>query len=259
MTAVVLDCESFESAVESSAAILGLGAGDLVARLRAFECEQIPPAEGQVHPYENLLPEYAIGIAHHDLPTPLTVHWFHASRVRRGTTFDEGILPVSAILDRIWTFLGDLAREWSTQEEWNRFRREMRGQGAEQYRMKVGCGHDEGPFAFLVREIIFCWQEMGNHDYLSIPEIVEDICLSYETRLGHALRERFVAATRPSIVKFRSRDPRPDALKAALMYIHRKARKEDLCISCNTCYTGEGVPIGRNDILKVEWPEDFEA
>ena len=78
-----------------------------------------------------------------------------------------------------------------------------------------------GPFAFLVRPIIFQSRQAGNHDYLGIPEIVEDICLSYEEMYGHSLRERFLEASRPCIVKFRTGEWTEDrAVQAALMFVH---------------------------------------
>ena len=37
-----------------------------------------------------------------------------------------------------------------------------------------------GPYAMLVKESAFRSSEIGNHDYLEFPEIVEDICNGYE-------------------------------------------------------------------------------
>ena len=125
----------------------------------------------------------------------------------------------------------------------------MRGQFADQYARKLAYQFNEGPFAFLVRDALLLRDQMGaNHDFLGIPEIVEDICLCYEMMFGYCLRARFSEATKPCIVKFKSRAPRPDALAAALMYVHRKAKGQELERSCNTSYSGEGVAVPPHDI-----------
>jgi hypothetical protein len=247
-----LDCESFDSAVNSCAEILGLSRSVLLNRVMSFAFEEVPESERRRHPYKDLFLRKTFGFER-PLLAPPSVMWFHATRVPEGTTFEDGLVPLSGRLDLLWEFLGQLADDWSTAREWKAFRNDMGGVGGRQYAWKVNSGHDEGPFAFLVRDIIFQPEPMDNHDYLGIPEIVEDICLSYEETYGRSLRERFVNRTRPCIVKFRATDSRPDALEAALLYIHRESRSEDLWTPCNTCYSGEGRSIPPASIVSVEW------
>jgi hypothetical protein len=249
-----LDCHTFESALESSAAILHLTPHVLARRLNVFNYEALPETERRSHPYEELLIRHKFKLASsEDLPAPPIVHWFHATRVVPKTLFDDGIKPFAAMLDAIWHFLGGLAAVWSTAEQWNAFRAEMPGQGGCQYHSKVGFDFAKGPFGFLVREIVLEPALVGNHDYLGIPEIVEDICLSYDETFGHHLRQRFLEATKPCIVKFRSVEARPDALAAALVYVHRKLLGDELCIDCNTCFDGEGKAVDGHNVLSVEW------
>ncbi|HUY13914.1 MAG TPA: hypothetical protein VMX16_09845 [Terriglobia bacterium] len=259
MTNSVLDCGSFHSAVESSAALLGITGKELLNRLNAFDGESLSTAARHNHPYEDLLIRKTFRVEPSELPAPPVIYWFHATRVPPDTRFQDGIQPLSQILGRVWAFLGSLASGWSTPTEWLAFKNGMRGQFADQYARKVTSGFNEGPFAFLVREVVLLRDRVGaNHDFLGIPELVEDICLSYEGMFGHCLRARFSAATRPCIVKFRSTDPGRNALAAALMYVHRKAKGQELDLSCNTCYSGEGRAVPPHGILQVEWPE-FEA
>ena len=155
--------------------------------------------------------------------------------------------------ERIWTFLGRLASEWVTAAEWARFRKNMGGSGAWAYQLKTN--QMDGPFSFLCREVIFTPKDFIHHDYLNIPEIIEDICNSFEEMFGHSLRHKFVAATKPCIVKFRSSKPRPDALGKALMYIHTHAKSDgEGLFLCNTCFENEGNVITPNDILRIDWP-----
>jgi hypothetical protein len=127
-------------------------------------------------------------------------------------------------------------------------------QGGWQYPTKVAKLNHHGPFAFLVRPIIDSPREAGHHNYLEDPEIVQDICMSYETRFRRRhLRERFRAATRPCVVKFRSEKARDDVLEAALMYLHSALTDQPLSGETNTNYSGMGEAVLRQDILKVEW------
>jgi hypothetical protein len=255
MATLCLDCGSFHSAVESSATLLGITGTELLKRLNAFDWESVSIAERCNHTYEDLLMKTLHG-ERSELPAPPVIYWFHATRVAPDTTFEDGIQPLSQVLDRVWAFLGSLASAWSSPTDWLAFRSGMRGQFADQYARKLAYQFNEGPFAFLVRDALLLRDQMGaNHDFLGIPEIVEDICLCYEMMFGYRLRARFSEATKPCVVKFKSRAPRPDALAAALMYVHRKAKGQELERSCNTCYSGEGVAVPPHDIVQVEWPD----
>jgi len=242
-------------AVESSAALLGITGTELLKQLNAFDWESVSTADGCKHPYEDFLIKKTFRVERSELPAPPVIYWFHATRVAPDTRFEDGIQPLSQALDRVWAFLGCLASAWSTRTQWLEFRNGMRGQFADQYARKVSSGFNEGPFAFLVRDVVLLRDRMeANHDFLGIPELVEDICLSYEEMFGHCLRTRFSEATRACIVKFKSTHPRPDALAAALMYVHRKAKGQELERNCNTCYSGDGVAVPPDDIVQVEWP-----
>jgi len=161
----VLDCESFDSALRSCAGLLRMTPAALLNRVRSFEYEDTLESERRGYPYEELFLLRTFGLSGSDLPAPPVVMWFHATRVPDGTSFEEGLLPMSARLEHIWAFLGQLASDWSTSQEWEAFRRGMRGQGASQYALKVSSGLAEGPFAFLVRDMIFQPGTLGNHDY----------------------------------------------------------------------------------------------
>lgn len=54
----------------------------------------------------------------------------------------------------------------------------------------------QGPFAMLVKDGFFSHDEMGNHNYLSIPEWVED--------MGAGIAKLFYDNSKSVIVKFRA-------------------------------------------------------
>jgi len=249
-----LDCETFDSALRSCAGILDTTPEALLDSVSRFEYDAQPAEERCLHPYKDLFLSRTFGMTRNDLPTPSGVCWFHATRVAPGTGFEEGILPKSAIEERVWCFLGRLASQWVAPAEWQEFRQNMRGQGAQQYSWKRVSGLDEGPFAFLVRELIFQHEALGNHDYLGVPEIVEDICLSFEETFDWPLKSRFVESTRRCIVKFQTYASPPDVLGAALLYIHRASRGEDFLRACNAGFDGKNIAIPVSLILRVEWP-----
>ena len=257
---MALDCESFESALVTSAGILGIDPSTLLHSLRGFVYDKVPEAEQRERPFQDLLVLHSVGIEPCKLPVPPSICWFHATRVLPTTTFSEGILPLSKYLNRIWSSLGALTADWITIDEWQSFRQNMKGHGAQQYHVKRSHGViSEGPFAFLVREGIFRCDEAWSHDYLAMPEIIGDICLSFEETFGHNLRDRFLAETKPCIVKFCSDWPAPGALPAALTYLHRITRGESFFLECNTCYSGEGEAIKPEAIQKLEWIEQSDA
>jgi hypothetical protein len=254
--ATPLDCESVETAVDSLAGILKMEPEELIQKLRGFEFDRLPEKARHRAPFQDLLLFYALSVRRGDLRPPSSVCWFHGTRVKRDTTFGQGILPLSESVEHIWEWLGGIARQWSPPGEWAAFRAEMPGQGGAQYHRRLDCGLADGPYAVLVREVLLRPSEAGSHDFLGVPEIIEDICMSYKDGFGHNLHDEFVAATRPCIVKFVSREVRGDAVAAALTYVHRRLRNEDLFLpECNACFDGERRRVPPEDVLKIDWLE----
>ncbi|MFI5960350.1 hypothetical protein [Cryptosporangium sp. NPDC051539] len=138
-------------------------------------------------------------------------YYFHGTRVMRSHAFlEEGILPLGAVLDRLWKDLYGLCSGAVTPSRWSALREEsegdapspMRGKhGAYLYRMKFVDGFHFGPYASLVRAHAMNPID-GEHDYVKSPEIVEDIarCLELD------LQELFEARVRSCVVKFFHRD-----------------------------------------------------
>lgn len=257
-TDTAFDCGSYDAALASCAVVLGVNARSLERALRSFEYDDVPDELRQELPYEALLPKYACGIAADDLPVPAVVHWYHGTRVLPGTDFSEGLLSLDKRLDGMWQLLRELAAGWLPESEAGKLTPSAIAPSAFQYPNKVSDPINYGPHAVLVREVLFRPRQIHNHDYLRSPEIVDDICAGLGPPHGPRLHDAFVAATKPCIVKFRSRERHGGVLRAALMYVHRRSRGEDLCRYCNTCYDGPPLPIPPADIISVEWPPESE-
>lgn len=245
-----LDCSSFESALESTAAVLGVLPGLLLDQLRDFDVSALPESERRQHAYAHLLVRHVTGVDRLALPTPERITWFHATRVPPHIDFAEGLLPLRSVHEPIKTYLAQLDKELPSKAE--RKSRHSPGLGAG---LKLHSGMGEGPFAFLVREAILRCHELGNGDYLGCPEIVDDLCDCDES-----LREAYCAATEPCLVVFQGVGmQRPDTVAAALNYLHFVSRNEKLTLECNTCFDGEGRPIPLAAIVRIERGATLQA
>jgi hypothetical protein len=112
-----------------------------------------------------------------------------------------------------------------------------------------------GPYAMLVRESAFRAREMGNHDYLWLPEIMEDICNGYRVAYGDVIHERLCNALTPFIVKFWStRILGKNCVESAMYYLYSTAHEEELCDLANTCYDGANSRVPPERIVCVEVP-----
>jgi hypothetical protein len=91
----------------------------------------------------------------------------------------------------------------------------------------------------------------GHHDYLAIPEIVEDIakCCNLD------LASRFQAATTPCIVKFRTTHSDVAVLHAVFWYIHGMLHDGAPGWLSNCGYDGGGRVVTPRDVVAVEFIE----
>jgi hypothetical protein len=228
---LVLDCETLDSAIQSTAAILRLGRAELLEQLP--ELLEAPPNR---------------------LPVPERICWFHATRAFHGTAFHkEGILPLPLAIEKIWSLLGHLALEWYSPQEWRMAREKIEQDPSPiGFRSKIGDVRSYGPFGGLVKPLYLLPNMAGRHDYLRAPEIVADIC--DKLQFGDLLQRRFQEASRPCLVKFWSDVPDSKALKAALTYIRFT---DDPTWGLNTFFNGGGKAIEPTAILDVQWdPEE---
>ena len=96
----------------------------------------------------------------------------------------------------------------------------------------------------LVKDVAFHPSEIGNHDYLRVPEIIEDI----------GLEKAYAQKAFPVIVKFRAEaEFSPEFyLKPMLNYIYCTIRGMDFSLNCNTCFDAKGHIIEPEKIVYVE-------
>jgi len=183
--------------------------------------------------------------------------WFHISRTNNIENYKYGILPLNQRIEQIWKFLFDLIKDKFSLKEWTNFRKQMEnnfeGRYAELYRDKISNRNIWGPFAILNKEVAYKFKEISYHDYFKVPEIVEDICFTFNDYRGINLLDKYVENTKPCIVKFKVSGGEIHYLRHILYYLYVLIHKEEVSVYYNTDYDGRGAVIPSDSIIKAEY------
>lgn len=245
-----LDCESFTSALYSLSGLFSCEEGELKRVLLNLNIEKVyQDSWRSLEASEDYLYEYAIDNL--GLNQKLSsVCWFHLSRTLQSNEYKEGILPLNQVLDDIWSNLVDFAPNLEVAKRLKDLNKSVLDF---QYNLKTSDSLHLGPYAVLVRDVAFNADKLSQHDYLRMPEIIEDICSSYKEVYLEDISDHYESILKPKIVKFYS-DSRLDdgCIKAALFYVYRKLHRQPICTGSVTCFDGESRPIPYNQIIKVE-------
>ena len=252
---IVLDCESLDSTYDSVQSIFRLTRQAIDRVFATLDVERFY-RENRDYPRDapHLLLEKISAQSSCAIQFD-AVCWFHLSRAPSADSFRNGIFPLREQLDAIWDYLRSLVGSVISNEDWNRFRNKMgNSPSADLYHMKVNDAFHWGPYGVLVRDAALRPTQIGNHDYLRIPEIVEDISLCFEEQYGFDLCSAFIQNSQPVIVKFIDKDPHHRCLPPALYYLYSRFHGEALSLACNTCFDGRGERIRADQIRSVEVP-----
>jgi hypothetical protein len=252
-TLTVLDCESYESSLKSICDLYEATAADVTGFLWAVDLDKEHEKRmTSVSPRDPLtdLFESCFG-----LPTRAfhQVHWFHLTRVPRGTDFAEGILPLHLVLKTIWQTVISIPTDARTKANLQKL--EKKGLPDNFYGLKTQSPTHSGPYAVLVRESAFHARSMGNHNYLAFPEIIEDICNGYQKEFGERIHERIATALKPCIVKFETAEEDGNRLVTpVLSYCWHKVHNQKLGSGTHHDYNAGGIAIPNAAIRRVEFP-----
>jgi hypothetical protein len=248
----ILDCESYDAALQSINELYCTGTAEVIRFLRKFDLEGEYVRQQRVYhgPDDFLRTRFESAIGKHAKSLE-AVCWFHLTRVPDGTTFSEGILPLPLVRAKLWDTLGSIVANPKTKANLE----ELRDGGFNNllYNNRI-LGFDAGPFGVLIREAAFHPDALGTVDYLRIPETIEDICNGYKDTFGRDISEEILAALKKCIVKFESaKDVGDFLIGAALVYCWCKANSVELDRSVIVDFDGEGVAIPRQDIKNIEF------
>jgi hypothetical protein len=257
-TTILLDCESLDSARNSLARLFNCNGTTLACFLAdpALEATYIANA-GTLPSFDDFL--YGEVVRRFGTPAmPARVCWFHCTRVTSGTNFSEGILPLSAALPRLKRLFLAVAREPKSREL---VRQVLNNNGgyAFQFRQKTSNNIHAGPYAILVRDVAFHAKALGQHDYLSLPEIIEDLCSEVKAFANIDLTEHYRTALQPTIVKFTTAatGSAQGHVATALCYMwaafHNNGKPDGNSV---WCFDGANVTVPARDILEIQYPNE---
>jgi len=256
----VLDSESIESMYASMESILGLTRATLESVFDSIDLEAIygaSPSPG-IPANEYLLSEIVKRTSLESLSFDC-IHWFHLTRTVDDNDFKDGILPLGQCIDSIWDFLYALLDGKLSKQEWDDFRANQitskKNHYSYLYCLKTCDSTHWGPYALLIRDTAFKPDELHNHDYFRVPEIVEDICIVLQERHGVDLLPVFAEKTRPCIVKFVDDNAKSYCLEAALYHLYH-VRKGGWCAPvspCSTGFDGKGKKFQRTGFSKLSF------
>ena len=185
--------------------------------------------------------------------------WFHGCRTYESNTFESGILPLDEVVEEIWGFLFDLVDEKISRDKWNNFKRKLEtdldNNFAHLYRLKLRDSFHYGPYAYLIRDILFMGNKLNQHEYLNTPEIVEDICNCYKDCFKFDLLKKYKSITKRCIVKFKSKDTCEQNIGDALFYLYNALNGQEQSDRCCTACDCKGKKIPKSDILNIEYIE----
>lgn len=250
-----LDCTSFETTLESVSGIVRLSPDELIARLH-----EIPNVDTTYSDPDEWVPQALLQTLQFN-PMPETAIWFHATRIPRGTTFCEGLLPTSLIRPTLERQLQELAAKLGLcpEDEWDSLPRQ--GHDATRLRWKANqAPSDDGPHGFLFREMIV--EKISDAgvssiaDYTGEPEIVKEICSAIPSCIGGPVLAAYRELAHRAIVKFRyAPEPllRVGALKRAVKYLHATLHGDRDWDQCSYGCDCKGRPVPRDDVLSIEF------
>jgi hypothetical protein len=182
--------------------------------------------------------------------------WFHLTRCSPGSNFENGLLPLSAVMDEIWNFLFSICNHPIDKSVWDKFRKDIEndneGEYCDVYRIRTTCDTQNGPDGILIGDIDFNRAVNQAHFLDQGPEFVILICKEFRNKYGYDLMNDYISATKPCIVKFITQDSDIDYILRALNYLYELEQAEPFFSTAqSTCYNGKGRPVPAENIQKV--------
>jgi len=252
----ILDCDTLDSMYNSLELIIGISEEE-VTELLDFDMEDFYKTNPRFYETGDAL---LLSKLKQKFKTNIQIDqtcWFHLTRTFEANDWHEGILPLQMMTSRIWESLFGLVGNGFSQKEWLAFQKDVESSfenhSAHLYRLKVANKLLWGPYAMLIKDIAFRAKEIGNHDYLMVPEIIEDICICFEERYGYNLLDKYIKSTCPCIVKFSSNGGKASYIGIVLNYLYNLYHGSEMSIYCNTCFDNNGELVKANNIHYIQF------
>ncbi|WP_413616365.1 hypothetical protein MRB56_08715 [Halomonas cupida] len=235
---MILNCTNYDTALESLAKVFNVSKSAIISVL-----EDVNPYDHLSQSPEDVLYDHMCN----EIGEPsrsLKVIWFHGTRIEDENLYSKhGILTKTEarkfIEPRLRKMADGLERRGS-----NPFSMSLSGKDGP---------HDEGPFAFLIREVAIK-APSPCHNYLDAPEIVEDLAGIFLGQNYQQLVDRFKSVAKPCVVSFVA-DSKGYELPYVILYVKLVLDGEaelDAGSAANTFFDAEGVVVPPERIHNIE-------
>ncbi|EEZ6118625.1 hypothetical protein OGQ40_003552 [Salmonella enterica subsp. enterica serovar Muenchen] len=255
---LILDCSSRSQALFSLSSGFGCSVMQLKKVLLSLDLEQIYETDHSIMiDSQQYLREYVC----RELGSPgkfSTAYWFHGTRTSADNTFESGLLPLNQTESLVMDMLVNLAPDAVVKEKlqaWNFHA----GVPDNLFRMRTRNEMHWGPYGHLVREVHLHARKLWQHNYLRLPELVEDVCNAYQKKYGQDLTEHYLKVLKPCIVCFRADiEYEKGALEAALSYGYTSVRELPPDSGALFGIDRHGISVSLGEIVNIEFTKLHE-
>ena len=246
---MILDCENIDTCIESLASILIMPSILIMRTLAEMDLEAIYRRNRILVSPDTFLLNYFK--KHFNVGTEFnSSYWFHNSRVKKGGDFNAGILPLNLIHKEITTFVDSLAQSIERKPDNKSF--SNNSNGGYHFLTKTNEKSHWVPYGYLVRQTAIKCPAMS-HDYLKIPEIVEDYIGCKYNNIFEELQNKYFENTISCVVKFIAFRNEENLIGNALYYLYLSIRGEELNMNSNTGFDNNAQIINADRIVKIEY------
>lgn len=250
---LILDCSSRSRALHTISAGFDCQPDQLKEVLLSLDLEQLYETEPRIMvEASQYLKDYVS--AELGEPVPFSrAFWFHGTRTFAGNTFPDGLLALNHSESLAIKMLVDLAPDEAVRKrlrEWHH----PGGVPDAQAQLRTSDRMHWGPYGHLIRELHFHTSENSMHDYLRLPELVEDVCNAYREYYGSDLTAHYLKVLQPCIVWFQADIPYEEgALKTALAYAYTSVRNLPPDSHATLGIDREGESVSKSSIANIEF------
>jgi hypothetical protein len=250
--AFILDCSTGETALESLAIGFDCSIEQIKSVLLSINIEDIFEKHFETIEVSSSVYLYQYVIEKLGKHKPLTeVIWFHGTRTLKSNNLSDGIFPLNNALDIVWDSLLSSAPDETVRKNL----KELASAGSfdHLYDLRTKNKIHWGPYGILVRDVAFNTKSLRQHDYLGMPELVEDILKGYQKTFGISLSTYYSEVLVPKLVKFKCTSSVHDGcVETAIGYLYTYVKGAEICGLAVRCIDKKGSPIKKEDIIEVE-------
>ena len=244
---IILDCENFDSILDSLTNIFDTDKSKILSYFNDINLEEIwEKSQKERYGYEYLFEHFKKHFKFNK-SIKIKAYWFHNTRVEKGTDFTEGILPLEKAIIKVEKIIEKVNRNLDKSIKLDY----LTNSTATIH--KLNSDYDQGPWGFLIKDFAF-ENANGIHDYLNVPELVEDILRFRYPKDYDLVLNEYQKITTKCIVKFKiDRDFHPDTLAYVINYLYHKINKLKMNFQCNTNISNFRKTIPYDNIIDIKY------